>query len=78
METLFDLHDEKIIEPAWFAKFKCKQCDNAVREKAYWAHYYAWYCSHVKSGRTHNGKLKIKANKQACKYFTKIQTNGTN
>lgn len=62
------------IEPIEQSKHKCKECEySAPYYRHYNSIYVSWYCSAIKSKRTSNGMLKIKANQTACKLFKKAE-----
>lgn len=48
-------------------KTKCKHC-RFIRRKCYGSKDF-FYCGLIRSNRTQNGMLKIKANNQSCKHF---------
>ena len=60
MEKLFDIEAKKIKE-------KCKDCHHIERWQCNYKVFF--YCGAKRSGRTTNGKLKIKANNKACGSF---------
>lgn len=67
MKTLFDIPIKKP-EPR---KEKCKTCEYAERWECGGSFF--WYCRAIKSKRTNNGLLKIKAGQTACdKYKNKL------
>jgi len=51
-------------EQTWL---KCKNCFYSERHRC--NSKIIWYCGLIKSKRTSNGQLKIKAKKLACNYF---------
>lgn len=65
MNTLFDITP---IEKASRTE-KCKECIYAQRWGYDKSPKIFWYCSAIKSKRTSNGLLKIKANQIACDKF---------
>lgn len=46
---------------------KCKDCKHSERWQCNTKT--IWYCGLLHSNRTHNHKLKIKANQEQCKYI---------
>jgi len=46
---------------------KCKNCEHSERWQC--GSKLFWYCRKLRSKRTDNGLLKIKANQQACQLF---------
>jgi len=61
----------KILEP--FSNRKCKDCNHSERWKC--GSKIFWYCGKLQSKRTDNGKLKIKANSQACQFYSPMSIN---
>ena len=51
------------------ALYKCKECKFSERRECNTK--VVWYCSKIRSNRTDNKLLKIKANNVACKLFLK-------
>ena len=60
MEKLFEIEAKSIEE-------KCKDCLHIERWRCNSKVFF--YCAAKRSGRTTNGKQKIKANDEACHYF---------
>ena len=60
MEKLFEIETKSIKE-------KCKDCQHIERWQCNSKVFF--YCAAKSSGRTTNGKTKIKANDEACHYF---------
>lgn len=64
--TLFEVPE---VKPD--TSIRCKHCKHSERTQCRSKIFY--YCGLLKSNRTNNGKLLIKANKIACKLFDNVK-----